>query len=516
MRRVCWERATPVAHLSVHNTHERHWSGAPSNECSMNNDLWKLTAVEAVTLLKKREISPLDLVEASARRIAEVEPAVNALPTLCLDRARAHARRIMAGTACEASGEAGWLAGLPVSIKDLTDVAGVRTTYGSPIFANHVPAKSHPVVERIERKGGIVMGKSNTPEFGAGGSTFNEVFGRTRNPWNTALTPGGSTGGGGAALAAGEVWLAHGSDHAGSLRRPATYCSVVGLRPSPGRVTRGTSNNLFSPLSIQGPMARTVADVALFLDAMAGLCPRDPLTFEAPHRSFASAVASPAAPRRVAYTADFGGKVPVDRETREICAAAARRFEELGSVVEEADPDLGNIAQAFLTLRSQHFVVERELMLATHRDQIKPDIIWNTEQGLRQSPSELAAAERERAALFRRTIEFFDTYDLLVSPGASTPAFDVELRMPATIDGKKLENYLGASFITAATTMMALPSIAVPCGFDRYGRPVGLQMVGRHRGEAELLQAAVLFEQMTGLSSLVPIDPRSGAAPPIG
>jgi amidase len=259
-----------------------------------------------------------------------------------------------------------------------------------------------------------------------------------------------------------------------------------------------------------------VADVALFLDTMAGLCRHDPLTFEAPGRSFVAAVASPIVPKRVAYTADFGGKVPVDRETREICAAAARRFEELGSVVEEAAPDLGNIAQAFITLRSQHFVVERELMLATHRDQIKPDIIWNTEQGLRQSASELAAAERERAALFRRTSEFFDSYDLLLSPGASTPAFDVELRMPATIDGKKLENYLGASLITAATTMMALPSIAVPCGFDRYGRPVGLQMVGRHRGEAELLQAAVLFEQMMGLSSLVPIDPRSGAVPPTG
>ena len=478
-------------------------------------ELCRLTATEAVLALKRREITPLDLIDAAARRIADVEPAINALPTLCIERARAHAQRLMRREGCEAEAEPGWLAGLPVAIKDLADVAGVRTTYGSPIFRDHVPTSSHPVVKRIERKGGIVIAKSNTPEFGAGGSTFNEVFGRTRNPWNTALTSGGSTGGGAAALAAGEVWLAHGSDHAGSLRRPATYCAVVGLRPSPGRVTRGTSNNLFSPLSVQGPMGRNVADVALFLDAMAGECPRDPLTFPAPQRSFAAAVANPIAPKRVAYTADFGGKVPVDRETREICAAAARRFEELGAVVKEAHPDLGDIAQAFLALRSQHFVVERELMLATHRDQIKPDIIWNTERGLRASPSELAAAERARAALFRRVAEFFATYDLLVSPGASTPAFDVELRMPATIDGKKLENYLDASLITAATTMMALPSIAMPCGFDRYGRPVGLQMVGRHRGEAELLQAAVLFEQVMGLASLVPIDPRPGAVPPV-
>lgn len=481
---------------------------------SSHDELCRLTATEAVLRLKRREVTPLDLIDAAERRIAAVEPAINALPTLCIERARAHAERLMQGKGREAEAEPGWLAGLPVAIKDLADVAGVRTTYGSPIFRDHVPTRSHPVVERIERKGGIVIAKSNTPEFGAGGSTFNAVFGRTRNPWNTALTPGGSTGGGGAALAAGEVWLAHGSDHAGSLRRPATYCSVVGLRPSPGRVTRGTSNNLFSPLSVQGPMARTVVDVALFLDTMAGLCRHDPLTFEAPRRSFAAAVAAPAAPKRVAYTADFGGKVPVDRETREICAKAARRFEQMGAIVEEATPDLGNIAEAFLALRSQHFLVERELMLKAHRDQIKPDIIWNTERGLQQSPSELAAAERERAALFRRVVEFFAIYDLLVSPGASTPPFDVELRMPETIDGKKLENYLGGSLITAAPTMMALPSIAVPCGFDRYGRPVGLQIVAPHRGEAELLQAAALFEQAMGLAAAVPIDPRPGTVPP--
>src|SRR5438067_3597714 len=214
----------------------------------MIDELWRMSAVEAVARLRNREISPLELVDASTRRIAEVEPAVNASPTLCLDRARDHARGIMqGGAACAASGEAGWLAGLPVSIKDLTDVAGVRTTYGSPLFADHVPEKSHPLVERIERKGGIVMGKSNTPEFGAGGSTFNEVFGRTCNPWNTSLTCGGSTGGGAVSVATGEVWLAQGTDHGGSLRRPGTYCSTVGIRPSPGRVTRGTVSNPWSP-----------------------------------------------------------------------------------------------------------------------------------------------------------------------------------------------------------------------------------------------------------------------------
>ena len=297
----------------------------------MADDLMRLTATEAVARLRRREVSPLELIDAAAARIAQVEPAVNALPTLCLERAREHAKRLMDGHGRGAEVEPGWLAGLPVAIKDLTDVAGVRTTYGSPIFRDHVPARSHPVVERIERKGGIVVAKSNTPEFGAGGSTFNEVFGRTRNPWNTALTCGGSTGGGAVAVATGEVWLAHGTDHGGSLRRPGTYCSVVGLRPSPGRVTRGTANNLWSPLSVHGPMARNIPDLALFLDTMAGLCPHDPLTFDAPAASFVDAVAAASPPRRVAYTADYGGRITIDQETREICARAVRRFEEMGS-----------------------------------------------------------------------------------------------------------------------------------------------------------------------------------------
>jgi amidase len=481
----------------------------------MSAELWRMSALEAVARLKKGEVSPLELIDSCADRIAAVEPAVNALPTLCLERARDHAKRILAGgAACQAAGEAGWLAGLPVSIKDLNDVAGVRTTYGSPLFADHVPAKSHPLVERIERKGGIVIAKSNTPEFGAGGSTFNEVFGRTRNPWNTSLTSGGSTGGGAVSLATGEVWLAQGSDHGGSLRGPGSHCSVVGLRPSPGRVTRGTANNLWSPLSVQGPMARSVADLALFLDTMAGFCPHDPMTFEAPAVSFSDGLARPAPPKRIAFTADFGGRLPIDREVREICANAARRFAELGCVVEEASPDIGAADEAFLILRSQHFVVDRELQLLSNRDKLKPDIIWNTERGLGQTPSDIARAERERAQLYRRMVEFFGTYDLLVTPGAATPAFDVNLRNAPTIGGQKLDNYMSGSSLTSVITLTACPAMVIPCGFDQFGRPIGLQLVGKPRGEAALLQAAVLFEQLFGLNQRLPIDPKPGTVPP--
>ena len=479
----------------------------------MPDDLIRLTAREAVRRLGKREISPLDLIDAAAKRIAQCEPAINALPTLCLERARDHAKRLMRGEGREAEGEAGWLGGLPVAIKDVNDVAGVRTTYGSPIFKDHVPTASHPVVERIERKGGIVIAKSNTPEFASGGSTFNEVFGRTNNPWNTALTPGGSTGGGAAALAAGEVWLAHGSDHAGSLRRPAAYCSVVGLRPSPGRVTRGTSNNLYAPLSVQGPMARNIPDLALFLDSMAGFCPRDPQTFDAPSRSFLSAVEAPVAPKRVAYTDDFGGAFPVDRETREICRKALSHFAAMGATIEEAHPDPGQIADAFMVLRAQSYVVDRELMIQEHRDKFKADIVWNTELGLKSTPSRIAWAERERAAFYRRVAAFYGTYDVLVMPGASTPAFDVTKRMPDKIDGEPLDNYLGGSLVTAIPTLMGVPSLVLPCGFDRFGRPVGLQMVGGPRGEAALLAAAALLEQGAGLAGKVPIDPRPGTVP---
>ena len=359
----------------------------------------------------------------------------------------------MAGEGAEQADHPGWLAGLPVTIKDLTDVAGVRTTYGSPIFRDHVPTVSHPLVQRIERLGGIVIGKSNTPEFGAGGSTFNEVFGRTRNPWNTALTCGGSTGGGAVSVATGEAWLAHGTDHAGSLRRPGTYCSVVGLRPSPGRVTRGTPNNLFSPLSVHGPMGRCVADVALFLDTMAGWDIRDPLTYEAPATPYAASLAP--RPLRVAFTADFNGALPVDRETRAICDAAVRRFAEAGCTVEDAAPDLAALQDAFLILRSQHFVVDREQQLQTHRDLLKPDIIWNTERGLAATPSQLAWAERERAAWYRRLAEFFGRFDVLVTPGAATPAFDVMLRHPDSVAGRKLENYMAASMLNAAITLGA-------------------------------------------------------------
>ncbi|OZI53638.1 amidase [Bordetella genomosp. 5] len=480
------------------------------------NELIRLTATQAVEALRRGDVSPLDLIDAAQARIAEVEPLVNALPTLCFDRARAHATELMRGAATTADPSAGWLAGLPITIKDMTDVAGVRTTYGSPIFKDHVPGVSHPLVTRLERQGGIVIAKSNTPEFAAGASTFNTVFGQTRNPWNTALTCGGSSGGAAVSVATGEAWLSHGNDMNGSLRRPATYCAVVGLRPSPGRVTRGAVDDLFSPLMVEGPIARNVPDLALFLDAMAGRCLYDPLTHDAPRRSYVDAVASAeqAPPRRVAYCPDFGGKVPVDKETRDLCARAVRAFEALGCEIDEVSPDIGELAEAALILRSQAFVVDRELLIDAHADQIKADIIWNTEIGLKTTPSRIAWAQRQRAAFFRQMMSLFERYDLFVTPGASTPAFDVNLRHPATIAGTKLDNYLAGSMLNGAITLTGCPALSIPCGFDRFGRPLGLQLVSPPHREDRLLQAAALFERIARVSDGVPIDPRSGDVPP--
>jgi amidase len=324
--------------------------------------------------LRRRELRPLDLVEAALARIAEVEPAVNAMPTLCAERARAHARRLER-TPPEGPG---WLGGLPIAVKDLTPVTGVRTTFGSPIYADHVPDRSDLMVEILEARGAIVVGKSNTPEFGAGGNTFNPVFGQTVNPWDTRMSCAGSSGGSAVALATGEVWLATGSDLAGSLRTPASFCSVVGLRPSPGRVPSAPRELPFDRLSVEGPMGRTVADVALLLDAMAAQDPADPLSYPAPAESYASAAERRRVPRRVAFSPDLGIS-PVDPEVKALTAAAAARFAELGAEVAEDCPDFSEAPETFHVLRAVGYVAGREPLYRTKRNLLKEDIVWNIE-----------------------------------------------------------------------------------------------------------------------------------------
>jgi len=449
-------------------------------------------------------VRPHDLLDALERRIAAVDGAVNALPTLCFARARKHADRLARVPAAER----GLLAGLPVAIKDLTDVAGVRTTYGSPIFADHVPDRSDIMVEMLEARGAIVYAKSNTPEFGAGANTFNEVFGATRNPWKLSRSAAGSSGGAAVALATGMAWLAQGSDFGGSLRNPASFCGIVGMRPSIGRVARTPVAKIDRTLSANGPMARTVEDLALLLDAMAGEHPADPLSLPALPTSFLAAARSDWRPRRVAYSATLG-ITPVDPEIAAITAKAAQGFAEFGATVEEAHPDLREVHDCFHVLRAYDYAVSKADLLRRHRDLLKPEVIWNIEKGLALTIDQLERAEAQRVALTARALAFFETYDLLLTPATIVPPFPVEQRYVTECAGTTFSNYLDWLAIAYAITMVCCPGLSLPCGFTAEGLPVGLQIAGPPRSEARILAAAKQLEDRLGLRGTTPIDPRA-------
>ncbi len=478
------------------------------------NELTALSAVEAVSLLGRGEVTPLELVEASATRIEQVDGALNAIPTRCFERARDHARRV-ARRKPPRRPRAGWLGGLPLAIKDLNDVAGVRCTFGSPIYADNVSQRSDLLVETLEARGGIVMGKTNTPEFGAGGNTFNEVLGTTLNPWDRTRTVGGSSGGAACALASGQVWLAQGSDLGGSLRTPAAFCGVVGLRPSPGRVAHGPEPLPFGTMSVDGPMARNALDTALFLDALAGRHDEDPLSLESPRRSFLAAARGARPPRRVAFSADLGF-MPVDPELVAVCRAAARHFADMGAVVEDACPDFGEAMPAFQTLRAAGYVAGMQALLASHRDQLKPEVIWNIEKGLALDTAAIGAAELARGRLYHACAGFFARYDLLLSPMTIVPPFPASLRWVEEANGRRFDNYVEWMGLACAVTLTGLPAMSVPAGLTAGGLPVGLQMVGRPRGEAALLGAAHLLESATGVARRLPLNPGDESQPRIG
>ncbi|MEE2980845.1 MAG: amidase family protein [Pseudomonadota bacterium] len=465
------------------------------------NELYRRTATDVVGLLKRGEVTPLELIDVAAARIAATDGAINAVPTLCLERARDHAKRLMA------SGEDTLLGGLPIAVKDLNEVEGVRCTHGSPIFADHIPERSDLMVETLEARGAIVIGKSNTPEFGAGASTFNEVLGKTRNPWNTAKSVAGSSGGAAAALAAGQVWLATGSDLGGSLRTPASFNAVIGLRPSPGRVPHGPSDQAFNTMSVNGPMGRTVADTALFLDAMAVQHPEDPISLAAPAQSFVDSVAACPPPRRVGFSPNLG-IVPVDPEVVSICEQAAQHFAAAGAEVVEACPDFSEAIDAFQIIRAQSFATGMAGHLRDHYDLLKPEVIWNIEKGLALTADEIAWAELARGRLYHNTVRFFADHDLLLCPAAIVPPFDVDVRYIDNVNGETFDNYVHWISITFAVTLTSCPAVSAPAGFTVSGLPVGLQIVGPPRGEVRTLAAAALLEEATDISSQLPIDPR--------
>jgi amidase len=469
----------------------------------MTRDLISENAIEVVSLLAQGTISPLDCLDALEHRISAVNAPVNALVTLCFDRARKHARHLMQLPLSER----GLLAGLPVPIKDLTDVAGVRSTQGSRIFANRIAQKSDLLVQHLEHEGGIVYAMSNTPEFGAGAQTFNDVFGITRNPWNTSLTPAGSSGGAAVALATGMAWLAHGTDVGGSLRNPASFCGVVGLRPSPGRVAWSKSGKIDGTLNVHGPMARNVTDLCMLLDAMSGFESGDPLSLPKEKHSFSSVMQNHWKPKRVAFSRDLG-ITPVDPEVANIVEAAARKLEASGVVVEEVHPDMHEAAQCFQTLRALSFATGMQTLLQYHRDKLKPEVIWNIEKGLALTGDEIAKAEAQRGTMFHRMNAFLHDYDALLCPATIVPPFPVEERYVKSCNGVEFETYVDWLLIVAVATLCACPAISIPCGFTASKLPVGLQIIGPNRGDAKLLATAKYVEDILEMKAITPIDPR--------
>ncbi len=472
------------------------------------NPLCRLSARDAVSRLRARDTSPLELVEAAAERIAQTDGALNAIPILCLDRAREHARRLMAEPPSQVPPH--YLHGLPIVVKDNVDVAGVRCTRGSPLYAEHVPATSDVVVQRLEAHGAIVIGKSNIPEFAAGGNTYNEVFGATRNPWNTATTPGGSSGGTAAALAAGQVWLGTGNDFGGSIRLPASFCSLVGLRPTAGLVPR-VQRQPWSPLNVEGPLARDVADCALMLACEAGRHPQDPLSWPVDPADYLAAAARPVAPRAIGFSLNMGVVPVVDPEVARVCTHAARAIEQAGCVVDLACPDLRDAERAFRTLRGVAFVGNMGPLLATHRDALKADVIANAEFGRALTATEIAAAETTQGEIVRRMAAYFERYDALLCPVAITPPFPVEQRHIEQMQGVRFADYLGWIATTTSISLTGCPVLTLPVGFTAEGLPVGMQLVGPHRSEARLLAMGAWIEQVLAVSPKPPIEPRAPA-----
>ena len=459
----------------------------------MSRDLCLLSATELHRRYRARALSPLEVMQAVLARIDAVNPALNAYVTLARDPALAAARK-----ATRALGKGVPLPplhGVPVSIKDLTPTRGIRTTWGSKIFADHVPDEDALLVRRLKAAGAIVVGKTNTPEFGAGGNTFDEVFGATRNPWNPALTCGGSSGGAAVALATGMGPLAEGSDLGGSLRMPAAFCGVVGFRTSPGLIPKYPADLAWDSLSVTGPMARTVADVALMLSVIAGPDDRAPLSYPVDTRQFPRAVKAPSVKGwRVAWTPDLSGLIPVDDEIVRVAAAATGVFRALGARVESACPDFSEVHEIVLASRGVSMVARHADKLPTWRGQMQKGLVWNIDQGLALTSRDIARGEILRSQLWQRVRTFMETRELLILPTTAVPPFPVEQAHPTEINGKPLDTYIQWAYLTYGITLTGLPAISVPCGFTRSGLPVGLQIVGRRQQEVAVLRAAAAFE----------------------
>lgn len=458
------------------------------------DELCFMTARELALHIRQRDVSAVEVMEAHLRHIEAVNPAVNAIITLLPEQAMDGAK---AADAALAKGQAlGALHGLPVAHKDLVPTKGIRTTRGSPIFKDDVPQENALIVDRLQGAGAITIGKTNTPEFGAGSQTFNPVFGATLNPYATTHTCGGSSGGAAVALATGMLPIADGSDTGGSLRNPAAFCNVVGFRTAPGRVPVWPKNVGWFTYSVQGPMARTVSDTALLLSVMAGPDPRSPIAIAEPGSKFDVDLRRDFRGTRIAWSRDLGG-IPVDRRVTAVLESQRHVFSDLGCVVEEGEPDFTDADEVFKLWRAWVFELGYTDLIAEHREQIKETVIWNAEAGQSITGPQLARAEAKRTELYHRVREFMETYEFLVLPTTQVPPFPVDQEFITEIEGVPMETYIDWMKSCYYITVTGLPAISVPCGFTPEGLPVGIQIVGRHQDELGVLQLAYAFEQAT-------------------
>jgi len=462
-------------------------------------------ARELRRLIGEKAISPVELLESCLARIAAVNPRLNAITAAAFNRARDEARA--AERAVLAGAPLGALHGLPIGIKDLQDTAGLATTYGSPLFAHHVPAADERMVAAVRRAGAIVVGKTNVPEFGAGANTTNAVYGPTRNPFDPARTCGGSSGGSAVALATGMLPLCTGSDTGGSLRIPAAFCGVVGFRPSPGLVPNERRALGWSPISVAGPMGRTVADAMLLLGAQVAGDSRDPLAVPADGARFATPAPVDLAALRVAVSADLGG-APIERRIR---ATFEERVGLIGGVFRACDwrdPDMTGADEAFAAIRAQNFLAGQRERYEHHRDKLGPYVRANYEQGLAMSAAEVAAAHATQTRIYRGLERFFAEHDILISPTVGVAPFPIEEGHVRAVEGRALPTYFSWLAPTYYLSLTGHPCVSIPCGLEPTGTPFALQICGPARADKFVLDVAHALEQ------LLARDPRTARPRP--
>ena len=454
-----------------------------------------MTATEMTKRIRTRALSCREVMEAHLNQIDRVNPIVNAIVTQ-VPSEQALAQAAAADEALAQNKDVGPLHGLPIAHKDLVPTKGIRTTWGSPIYEDFVPDHDGLIVERLKMGGAIAIGKTNTPEFGAGSQTFNSVFGQTLNPYDTTKTCGGSSGGAAVSLACGMIPLADGSDMGGSLRNPGNFCNIAGFRTSPGRVPDWPRSVAWFPISVQGPMARTVEDLALMMSVIAGPDPRNPIAISEPGGMFARPLDRDFKNVRIAWSKDLGG-LPVDPRVTNVLESQRHVFENLGCIVEESQPDFRDADETFKVWRAWNFELQFSELLQDHRDQLKDTVIWNIEQGQQLTGPQIGQAEKKRTELYHRVREFMETYEFLICPVNQVPPFDIDQQWVAKINGVRMQSYIDWMKSCYYITVTGLPAISVPCGFTPDGLPVGIQIVGQHNADFSVLQLAHAFEKAT-------------------